>query len=248
MLNQKYKLKLKNFGFFIVILIFALCTLNLFIWPPNGQAAPTPTDTTVTGLVSNVNKAFGANNPFKYDDLGCLVANGITWALVAASLAMLGYLILGGVTWITSAGEKNKLESARDKITAALVGIVIVIASWAIFIILQFALGLPVGLTNNKCKIDYGSAGGGGGTGGGTQKPTWSCGQYPCDCCKSLGSDKEIKCCQQVGNLTSCVWGRNKNNSNACSSDFYIDWNCWQENYTNLVNQGKLVPATDACR
>lgn len=200
---------------------------------------------THAAVISDVNSALKTmGDPFKYKDLGCLVANAFSWGIVAASLAMTGYLILGGIQWITSAGEKNGLESAKNKITAAVVGITIVAATWAIYLIIRSVLGLPVGLTNPQCKI---SSGGTSGSGAQPKQP-WSCSQYPCDCCNSLGNDKDIKCCQQVGNLTSCVWGRNKNNSGACSSDFHIDWNCWQENYTNLVNQGRLVPETDACK
>ena len=36
------------------------------------------------------------------------------------------YLLTGGLSWLTSGGDKSKLETARDKITNALVGLVIV--------------------------------------------------------------------------------------------------------------------------
>lgn len=39
---------------------------------------------------------------------------------------------VGGWNWITSGGDKTKLESARNRITHATVGLIIVVAGWAI--------------------------------------------------------------------------------------------------------------------
>ena len=68
-----------------------------------------------------------------------LISSLINGAILLSALAVLLYLILGGFQWLTSGGDKGKTEAARNKITAALIGLLIVIASWAIFnLILQF--------------------------------------------------------------------------------------------------------------
>lgn len=68
-----------------------------------------------------------------------LIASLINGAILISALAVLLYLILGGFQWLTSGGDKGKTEQARNKITSALIGLLIVIASWAIFnLILQF--------------------------------------------------------------------------------------------------------------
>jgi len=54
------------------------------------------------------------------------------------------YLLTGAVAWITSGGEKAKLEEARNKITNALVGLVIVAASYAVFALVGQFFGLDV--------------------------------------------------------------------------------------------------------
>ena len=54
------------------------------------------------------------------------------------------YLLTGGVAWVTSAGDKSKLETARDKITNALVGLVIVAAAYAVFSLVGQFFGLDV--------------------------------------------------------------------------------------------------------
>jgi len=68
-----------------------------------------------------------------------LIASLINGAILIAALAVLLYLIMGGFQWLTSGGDKGKTEGARNKITSALIGLLIVVASWAIFnLILRF--------------------------------------------------------------------------------------------------------------
>lgn len=66
-----------------------------------------------------------------------------TLLIIAALLAFL-YLILGGIKWITSGGDKAGMEEARNKITHAIVGLIIVGAAWAIMILVQNFLGVTI--------------------------------------------------------------------------------------------------------
>lgn len=61
--------------------------------------------------------------------------------LVAAVMAFL-YLILGGIQWITSGGDKSGMEAARNKITAAIVGLIIVAAAWAVMLLVGQFVGV----------------------------------------------------------------------------------------------------------
>ena len=54
------------------------------------------------------------------------------------------YLLTGGISWLTSGGDKAKLTEARDKITNALVGLVIVAAAYAVFALVGQFFGLDV--------------------------------------------------------------------------------------------------------
>lgn len=56
----------------------------------------------------------------------------VTGALVIASIIFFFMLVIGGIKWIASGGDKGATEGARNQITAALVGLVIVFAAWAI--------------------------------------------------------------------------------------------------------------------
>lgn len=66
--------------------------------------------------------------------------NGIlSFVMVLVALLVLFYLVMGGFGWITSGGDKGKIETARNKIFAALIGAILVASSYAILLLsLQF--------------------------------------------------------------------------------------------------------------
>ncbi len=74
-------------------------------------------------------------------NIGSLINGILTFILVVGALLVFLYLILGGIEWITSGGDKSKTESARNKITSAVVGLIILAASYAILLIVLNFLG-----------------------------------------------------------------------------------------------------------
>ena len=68
----------------------------------------------------------------------------LSLVMTIAGLLLLLYLIWGGVEWITSGGDKGKVESARNKITNAIIGIIVLAASVAIFVFVQNMIGIQV--------------------------------------------------------------------------------------------------------
>jgi hypothetical protein len=86
------------------------------------------------------------NNPsnVKILDIGKLIGAVVGTLMILAALITFVYLILGGIQWITSGGDKTAMEAARNKITHAIVGLVIVASAWAIMILVQNFLGIDV--------------------------------------------------------------------------------------------------------
>ena len=74
-------------------------------------------------------------------DIGALINGALSFVMVIGALLVFGYLIMGGIEWITSGGDKTKTEGARNKITAAVIGLIILAASYAILIIILNFLG-----------------------------------------------------------------------------------------------------------
>lgn len=70
----------------------------------------------------------------------------VTVFLILAVILAFFFLLYGGVQWITSGGDKQATQSARDRITAALVGLVVVFAAYLILTVAGGFLKIP--LTN----------------------------------------------------------------------------------------------------
>jgi len=64
--------------------------------------------------------------------IGQIIGGLITLALIVAAVIFFFMLVIGGIRWIISGGDKAQTEAARSQITAALIGLVIVFAAWAI--------------------------------------------------------------------------------------------------------------------
>lgn len=75
---------------------------------------------------------------------GGLVSTLIKLALVVAAVVFFFMLVIGGIKWILSGGDKGKTEEARNQITAALVGLVIVFAAWAIAKLIEQIFGVSI--------------------------------------------------------------------------------------------------------
>lgn len=64
-----------------------------------------------------------------------------------AILAALIYLLWGGLNWILSGGDKDKIEAARSRIVAAIIGLVLVVLSYFILDFVLRVLGM-CGISN----------------------------------------------------------------------------------------------------
>lgn len=73
-----------------------------------------------------------------------IITGLIRGALVIAAIIFFFILVMGGIKWIASGGDKGATEGARNQITAALVGLVIVFAAWAIVQLIQVFFGVNI--------------------------------------------------------------------------------------------------------
>lgn len=73
-----------------------------------------------------------------------MVSGFIKLILIVAGLAFFFILVIGGIKWIVSGGDKAHTEGARNQITAALVGLVIVFSAWAIIQLIYTFFGVNI--------------------------------------------------------------------------------------------------------
>ena len=69
--------------------------------------------------------------------IGLMLALATIWAFLN--------LIQGGLAWMSSSGDKGKLEEAQGRITNAVIGLFIVFAIWAIYLLILQFLGITSG-------------------------------------------------------------------------------------------------------
>ncbi len=82
-----------------------------------------------TGLTSTANEAGFITQA---QPLTALAGNLIAGALSLLGAVFTGLIIWGGFIWMTAQGEKDKISKAKNVITSAIIGLVIIFASYAI--------------------------------------------------------------------------------------------------------------------
>jgi len=108
------------------------------------------TSTAAVGLAMSVSGALAVSSLSDVDiqpgtgfatSFGGLMNGIISFVMVLAAILVFFYLIWGGIEWITSGGDKGKTESARSKITSAVIGLIVIAASYAILTLVLNFLG-----------------------------------------------------------------------------------------------------------
>ncbi len=83
--------------------------------------------------------------------IGSIVSFIVGFLLTVAVLMALLYIVIGAFQWITSGGDKAKVESARNHIISAVIGLIIIALSFVIINVVISVLGLG-SLTNLRIK------------------------------------------------------------------------------------------------
>jgi uncharacterized membrane protein YphA (DoxX/SURF4 family) len=101
---------------------------------PLGELKP-PTQAFAPDVSSNL----GAVAP-----LGKVLTTLIGFLTTLAGLMFLVYFLLAALSWITAGGEKGKIETAKSQMINSAIGLIIVIATYAIVGIVGGVLGLDI--------------------------------------------------------------------------------------------------------
>lgn len=126
---------------YLALAVPAFATTNVNACPDDGTFKP------LCGLT--VNK------------FGPIIGQAIGLVFILAVVLALGYLIYGAIKWITSEGDKGHVETARNQIVAAIIGLVIIALSYLIMnLVLNFFLGNGVSLSNLTIPTLQGLTGG----------------------------------------------------------------------------------------
>jgi len=94
--------------------------------------------------IEELEKSTGSelNLRFAGKDLGGIVSALLPYLFAGAGLLLLLFLIYGGLSLMLSRGDPKAVQSAKDKITGALVGFIIVFVSYWLVQIMGTILGI----------------------------------------------------------------------------------------------------------
>lgn len=72
------------------------------------------------------------------------IPRAISFAFVVGVIIFFFMLIFGGIKWISSGGDKQALEGARGTVTSAIIGLVILFATFAVIQLLGTFFGIKI--------------------------------------------------------------------------------------------------------
>jgi hypothetical protein len=76
--------------------------------------------------------------------LGKLISNLVGALFIAGFFLAFMQLIISGIQWITAGGDKQALEKARTGITNAIMGLIIVAATYAVMTLVGKFFGIDI--------------------------------------------------------------------------------------------------------
>ena len=138
----------------ILILLIAAISIYLFSNPVVTFATPTPSPSASSQIGCGGNFGIIADFLCKLNPkdqatqvgtkLNAVLSGVINFLTIVAAIWVLFQLILAGFQWIGSAGDKEQVTAARDKITWSIIGLIVVVISYLIIGVIGGLLGIPV--------------------------------------------------------------------------------------------------------
>jgi len=116
-----------NHATLLLIIIYASLGTALFTLPSAVNAAPTLKDAKTTFQEAGQG-AYGENPP----SLQMSVANVIRAALGILGILFVSLTVYGGVLWMTAGGDDKQVTKAKETLQSAVIGVVVIMISYAI--------------------------------------------------------------------------------------------------------------------
>jgi len=82
-------------------------------------------------------------------DLGTVLSFLIKFFFIVAGLAAILYLLLGAFAWVTSGGSKENVEKAREKIQAAVIGLILIFIVLTLIVLVENIFNIGLGLSKS---------------------------------------------------------------------------------------------------
>ncbi len=128
-------LKRKIFAIMFAALAFMPTVVAAEDFYPEGTTAPTPTTTATNPFTKDLESGVASKLPKGYtqtDNPIVLVVRIIRVLLSFVGIGLTGLLVYAGYLWMTAAGNDDQVSTAKMTIRNAIIGMVIIAASWSL--------------------------------------------------------------------------------------------------------------------
>ena len=88
--------------------------------------------------------AYAIDSPTDFETFGAVFTTMLPNIFIAAGLLMFFYLIFGGFKYLTAGGDEKAVMAAKNTLTNAVIGMIIVFCSYWIVWIIQVVLGVEI--------------------------------------------------------------------------------------------------------
>lgn len=82
--------------------------------------------------------------PARISDFEALFGRLLYYILAFAAVVVFIMFLLGGFKWLTSAGNPKNVESARNTLTYAIIGLIVILFSYIVLVFINKITGAPV--------------------------------------------------------------------------------------------------------
>ncbi len=79
-----------------------------------------------------------------FTNLGQIISSLVSLAFFVAGVALLFNILLGGIQWTNAGGDAKAMDSARNRITNSVIGLIIVAGAYAVALILGQVFGISI--------------------------------------------------------------------------------------------------------
>lgn len=132
-------MKFKKIIITALYLFFILLTINNTCW-----AAPHDLGT-LEGLKTGYEPTLEANASGNAPDVfESIMSNIVGFLTILSGLYFFVMFIIGGLGWASAGGDSGKVDTAKNRMTNGVIGLIIVVAAYSVIFIVGTVLGIKI--------------------------------------------------------------------------------------------------------
>ncbi len=142
--------------FSALILSFVFLTI-MAVGPAQAQVPTPPAGGAWNNQVgmNEIGVEYGEPNPQAPSSVIAIAVRLINYSLLVLGILFVALLVMSGYQWMTAGGNEDQVEKAQSRMKNAIIGLVIVLSSWAITEFVFYKMVLPSTTGDDYYQAEY---------------------------------------------------------------------------------------------